>query len=839
MHYVLPIHINDRRLYSCPLFEGETVDVQAPYIIPCASQAQSELFRIEAPRGAKIMACSDGYQWDDRIDRPRQTAMHWEEASSTLIISFNAPKEILEKADLSQATARGLHLSADAQAGHFSICCYWQGPQAVYQEIKVIFRYYQGAEASCYSGGFSCHLTQARFHAYEMALDFGSEASQVAFRKYGEHQPIKLDLISELKGQSFYQFPDSEAKDFLQYDEDGDRPLLRSRFFIRKNWENLDPLAAPGRDHPLQILTHRKRPDSLLLDPDIQDDFVALPNLKLCELVNDEYLHIQVGNFHLSDPDFRNLLRRCIINQMMHACFAHLAYRHTLALPEGERAPMAIQLHLLVPNVYHQQQVMDLLADCQEDLQKIGQQYGIAAVEVLMVSESDAAFSGVYAKALSQLDYSYTVSTPGQSQNFLVLDAGKGSLDFSILSADPDHESAFFSRYKAGIPGSGQFLSFAIMEILADHMGWSVKEWVHYYEEETDLARKEHFLDLIEQFKIKTRIADNSDQKIHIPLPSEMNLAGLSLSLENALQRTHQLPDPKGFMSQAIHHLCQELGKCLASSGLEKMQFQQVILTGRAFHYRALRKGIEQALVDWGFIEHPEEQIRFQETQAKAICLNGPLSQACHINSRTDLVGALVLWRRLEGVPKNGWLRVKKAQKVPGNGIQAMPQVLPLNVAFVQGHSPDNVYVPHPQDSFMIGRYRYGFGHASGQLPAQLLRTAVQMKLAVDHQGYMIRYPSGKPAIRLTADLPFEALHSLVVKSIFPHGSMGTLRNFLLQDQMKEVKKDKKSWFDAPWPGFEETEDKTFVDLFEPGKMPVGPPPFTDLLQDDPNQNSA
>ena len=100
--------------------------------------------------------------------------------------------------------------------------------------IKVRF-YFRINDTEVAEGGFNCFLVDEARYGYEVALDFGSEASQLAFRQMTEPRSTKLDIIRILKDKDFYNYPEEPSRKFLQYDIDHEQPLIRSRFFLRKD----------------------------------------------------------------------------------------------------------------------------------------------------------------------------------------------------------------------------------------------------------------------------------------------------------------------------------------------------------------------------------------------------------------------------------------------------------------------------------------------------------------------------------------------------------------------------------------------------------------------------
>ena len=323
-----------------------------------------------------------------------------------------------------------------------------------------------------------------------------------------------------------------------------------------------------------------------------------------------------------------------------------LRKHHFFHYGEEPNHKIALQLHLLIPNVYSQQQVNQLLNDTFEDLNAIGKLYGIGAVEILTMSESDAAFCGVYKRAIANGDGRFTRKhDPRNPDLFLIVDAGKGTLDFSVLEKGAGN--SFYSRFKAGIPGSGQLLTFAVMEILARQSGTSAQDWIALYREDPSFSRREDFQDVADQCKVKGRIVKQKS-RFFINDPFMHSLEGVINLMQNSLKKgLDEIPDKWGILDAATQEVKSAFLAIMERAGMEKMKFAKVIFTGRAFNFQPLRQTMVSMLLDHSFIEDPEEDVYFEQRQAKAICLEGAFAKTCWLNSRTDLVGSLVLRRQI------------------------------------------------------------------------------------------------------------------------------------------------------------------------------------------------
>ena len=113
---------------------------------------------------------------------------------------------------------------------------------------------------------------------------------------------------------------------------------------------------------------------------------------------------------------------------------------------------------LLVPNIYTQHDVFEMLGELRKNTQNLLSSLHIQPdqlhIEYETISESDAAFMG----------YQQTSSgkTLGNGEMALVIDCGKGTTDISMVMAD-DNEN-YSSFFRTGFAGAGNVLSYGFVE---------------------------------------------------------------------------------------------------------------------------------------------------------------------------------------------------------------------------------------------------------------------------------------------------------------------------------------------------------------------------------------
>lgn len=294
----------------------------------------------------------------------------------------------------------------------------------------------------------------------DVLLDFGSEATQMIVCKRDTNIDISniVNLFTDIKNK-YAKDGDRGAngEDFYQYDLKSPR-LYSSYFLLKKRMTNEDInklqndiFISPESDI-LRVLTTKKEVQN------IKNDYLISPNIKLSGFGGIEPPAIMVGEQETYVNDIGG-------NK------SYTIYRHSISLFIQEalnnlanrKVPLA-SFHFLMPNVYEQCDIIKLLRSLQEDITKlvIKPEYSvIKGFEVTAVSESDASLMGVFAFYASSYHRAEL-----ESGNYLLLDAGKGTLDFSLVNCEFSNCSnawTFNNIWRSGIIGAGNSLSYSFL----------------------------------------------------------------------------------------------------------------------------------------------------------------------------------------------------------------------------------------------------------------------------------------------------------------------------------------------------------------------------------------
>lgn len=370
---------------------------------------------------------------------------------------------------------------------------------------------------------------------YDVVIDFGSEASQIisAQRNMEVVRSDRRDVFDDMR--DVVNKPESNRKKYDQFDN-SDRTLYKSVFYVKSSIGDLanamekypvapiyqNPAYGDTENSTLQILTSKDESNSMLaFDEDLDcSSFIRLPNIKLAQFGGVSLPRIKVKKGPRTQMVSINSFQD---NYFYRACLNHFILSALKGLDENVRA---VSIHILMPNVYDHFGVTTNLEHIRRDVADIisnnpsciydGEEYdllkNIKAVEVDMMFESDASFLGLMTKLNSELN-EYSLG----NGNYLILDAGKGTLDYSVVNLIGRE---FLNICHGGIIGAGNALTTAYIFAL-----------FHDYVTLTTRAQDLSLEDLIEL--VYTKVLGASD--IHDDLKWNKNLAKIN-EMVNAVE---------------------------------------------------------------------------------------------------------------------------------------------------------------------------------------------------------------------------------------------------------------------------------------------------------------
>lgn len=474
---------------------------------------------------------------------------------------------------------------------------------------------------------------------YQAVIDFGSESSQVILTKGNKvNKDDVMDLFTEMKlgldrcsKDSSYSVEEDEK--FMQYDSDS-KKFYRSVFLAKRSEFDRDELRPhlPLEDNEVcKILSYRKDREKYLKSQDgAPAPYMILPNAKLTSFGGVDLPYIdgqRVHEFH--DRYFY----RAAINSFVSLVMDKVnSFRVCTSTP----APRFISFKILMPNVYPQQTVSRNLNDLFEDITRMLQQdqkyANICGFDLMSISESDASFIG-YVNLQGN-------SIKMEDGYYLIVDAGKGTMDFSIIKYSMN-EGLYESIFRSGIIGAGNTITYAfLLSFLKEALRVKYKAEENESEEEAirsyiynnilkgDLAYQHKLVSLVEQYKKNyqdNRLKGQSLPKVDITDKKKLSKEPLD-KLEEWMQTVDYKIDisyVNGAIEDIVNKVMRKFPRKLPANA--KFDLKKVLFTGRSFLFSPLKKAVSDALLNK---YKGLEEMSFQEvddlnlpTVMKMVCL--------------------------------------------------------------------------------------------------------------------------------------------------------------------------------------------------------------------------
>lgn len=509
---------------------------------------------------------------------------------------------------------------------------------------------------------------------YDIVLDYGSEASQMLIYKRGSKGKLNLQscvpLFTQFKA-SYYadkEEDDLENSSFSQFDKDGDIFFFRSYFFAKTNPKFSDdeeplPFIKFQNDENIRLMTPVSETEAL------KKDHIIIPNIKVAGHGGVGLPMLNLNGtlrpiFEIGDRYYYRSIVNSFLLQALRYSIDDLGNKHV--------HPRFINLYLLMPNVYTQVDISKNLSYAAADLMSMVKDNkelsSIKGVEVAAVSESDASFLGF----ISALPPNEKLKFP--AGKYLIMDAGKGTLDFSILKYDPMNQTRTYeSIFRSGIIGAGNAITYSVfLSVLKDiyRSHWTqvqndtilqdISNFIinNVTNKDVDEAQLSTMVNLLEQYKVLY----NNGELIGKQFPANLgNLSSFSdfklEALNNCLLQmiqTKYLINDDSYIVNMIDSLCHDAAVkisdsySLNSNNIEDARIDYVIFAGRGFLMNRLREMMVKRLKQ----HNPEVCANIQP---KTVNTNGHESGATFKNLCLFIIGPLASGRyngRLVGRPQ-------------------------------------------------------------------------------------------------------------------------------------------------------------------------------------------
>ena len=472
-------------------------------------------------------------------------------------------------------------------------------------------------DISLYDSNGEQFLTQLEFSVVRssscqrVVIDFGSEASQLGYRNCGPQSGIvQYDILGNIINQLNQRDKSRnwQREDFLNH-EPGQPLLYRSFYAVKKNIAEQDGEGFPYNfsNNPMddEIRLFITRSEVAATEHQFRDNHEIIPNLKLGI---DKSIQLTIGE-RTEDYNIRTYKKE-LISAIL------LRLLRLMISTKADFRQGGIIVTLLVPNIYTQHDVFDLLNELRNKTARMLGSLGISKqslyVEYETISESDAAFMG----------YQQTQSSETRLANgdmALVIDCGKGTTDISMLLADENENYSSF--FRTGFAGAGNVLTYGLAEdfltlvlkTIPGNNNRSVKDFFtrHILNQHltTDVLG---FIELMENQK------KNFKDQQALSITEFSRLAEYSTSTERTIGNLHKDPatllqyttailnDRRIRWDDEVTGLVAKSTRCLAHCIIASIRdvltkdirkkVKMVMLTGRAFYFDALKVEVETGL---------------------------------------------------------------------------------------------------------------------------------------------------------------------------------------------------------------------------------------------------
>ncbi|MCC7029452.1 MAG: hypothetical protein IT257_04035 [Chitinophagaceae bacterium] len=667
--YSITSNINNRRQWICELKEGELPQSLPEFVVEFDKTNLFNLFSI--PAGHELI-CFEENNFDVRLqDMEVQFSAH-ENVIEILLASKSKPEsatiavppkrsffdsigenEVVDNSkELPVEPNSREEFTLGSQDLRF-ICTY--SPNGIYIDAKITRLSDQLFDlknlqvnvrfATCIAGLKIniCHPKQF----LGIALDFGSEASQLAVSSYLHNlsnpvMPLNEDLFDNVRNLMISKQNATAESQAEYYQQEKGTRFFKSVFFVKSDLGaidaafNSDKFLRTPEEH-LKILVDKSSGKLLTQE---ENKHYQLPNLKIIhghhDLLEDIKFKISRNNYPAS-VTLDHIVEKVHNSVLMYLLESYI--QKDFAIHEKERF---VRITLLVPNIYDSESVSHIQQNIRAILQVFQQKNlaGIAGFEVLTISESDAALVGYMSKPDVNI-------MPGKQ--YVIIDAGKGTTDFSVVKTGHDDIFKILPVYRNGFAGAGNLITNALFETL-----------IHYIREQNnddpevqhairakiieplknDLAVRNEFFNELERLKkkftenksVKTQWDQASSGSIKL---KDINGSGVDINtIIDILKRIEQVADFYQYIEIATETITEKVVSSLEilKNSMPDIHYEGVIFTGRGFLFQPLYLKLEQKIMSR--LQVPKAGIfLLKNNELKDVCIKGVFNRSMQVNS--------------------------------------------------------------------------------------------------------------------------------------------------------------------------------------------------------------
>lgn len=507
-----------------------------------------------------------------------------------------------------------------------------------------------------------------------MALDFGSESSQMAVKRYESTPPFHAqaadnenlfrNIVAYHKSKEW--IPKDSTFDFYQ-EEEGTN-FYKSIFFLREqltgDYKNVDlePFIKNTQDN-LKMLVNMKDGFRTLTD----NKFHQLPNLKILHkherVLEDFNFEIEKEGYPIT-LKLRELKQK-VYNSILENMIVSFLKKEFIRYDGQKRN---IRMMLLIPNnydtkdinktQYHLNHIFEALSHKPEYQGKIG------AWEILTISESDASFIGYINKNNVNIE---------NNKDYIIIDSGKGTTDFSIIRTGAKNLYNLKPIYRNGFTGAGNMITYAVFETMLHFIREQnpehgadvlfIKEKIIEILKSNDLESRNKFYNQIERLKFNYRdigFSDSVKRNWMEAYDGDINFSKIVAAnvgidaITNLLSKINGISDFYGYINKACEFIANNVVSYLKiiKDNKDDLALSGVILTGRAFRFKLLADILTHRIQQELGI--PMDKIKLLSgNELKDICIKGVFNNAIKLNAEVTGYPIQLIYKTANDVPQS------------------------------------------------------------------------------------------------------------------------------------------------------------------------------------------
>jgi hypothetical protein len=485
-----------------------------------------------------------------------------------------------------------------------------------------------------------------------MAIDFGSEASQLVVTKFEPQSGIQLEqpsnenLFQNIK--SFHLFNKwIEPISAEYYQEEKNTNFYKSVFFLKSqlqgNYSNFNAERyVLNQNENLKMLVDKSSSEYLA-----SNNYKQLPNLKITHKQDNILSSIHFGyedSGYLIDVKLNQISQK-VSNTILKTMIESYLKKDLIQNKTGLRK---VRLMVLVPNIYDSDSVRLVHTNVENIFADLALQAEFAnrlkAWEVMAISESDSAFIGYMSKQNVQIQ---------TNKDYVIIDAGKGTTDFSIIRTGANNIFNVKPIYRNGFAGAGNLITNAIFETVLHFIQEqnTGKPGIQKFIREkiiqvlaTDLAMRNTFFNELERLKFNFSQNMQCKQQWQLAKSGEIDFskileAGADLkTVIDILSNIDKVADFYGYVNDVCEMITEKvvLQLEMVKTNLKNFEGAGVVLTGRGFLFGPLAAKMQIKLSErLGISAANMEMLKGNEL--KDVCIKGVFNRSIRINS--ELIG--------------------------------------------------------------------------------------------------------------------------------------------------------------------------------------------------------